>query len=354
MLIQKHSLSNRSSSSYNNNTKINTYLPCPPFNMNNNKYSSKRAPMNHPLISTCNENNSFSKPLKSILKNSNPNLVYESPNSLSTNSNRSSKDSLVTQRTNSTVASSVNIKDSQLDTIKINNQVIPSEDYPNFTYNARKSNSLSDFEDDLIDLIHNHNKNMSSENLHGRKKSITSSIKVGNHFNEINNINKHTSLYANNSNISSKYSIHSCKKTSIKPVPKNNIILINNMPYPVQIQFPAKISKRNSKPNNSINNDLDNTNISYFKDSNMETVPKALPEIPTFDSNETFPGDNSFVGDDSLVVNAIASYCNTTKDDDDDIYYSHHTNSNGHIPTYKMNQAEKDPLLDIIQFYEDI
>lgn len=129
----------------------------------------------------------------------NPNCVYANPiNPRFTRSNMSSQNTLISQQTNSTVAT-----------------ILSESEEP---YLIEK---LEEIEANMVNYMHN-----------PRRNSITSSIRIGKHFDNI---------YA------SKYSIHSCKKTSVTNVPKNNIVLINNMPYPVQLQFPAKISNRKSK-----------------------------------------------------------------------------------------------------------
>lgn len=115
-----------------------------------------------------------------------------------TMSNMSSQNTLISQQTNSTVAT----------TSSESEELFPIE-------------KLEELEANMVNYMHN-----------PRRNSITSSIRIGKHFDNIN---------------ASKYSIHSCKKTSVTNVSKNNIVLINNMPYPVQLQFPAKISNRKSK-----------------------------------------------------------------------------------------------------------
>lgn len=115
-----------------------------------------------------------------------------------TMSNMSSQNTLISQQTNSTVAT----------TSSESEELFPIE-------------KLEELEANMVNYMHN-----------PRRNSITSSIRIGKHFDNI---------YA------SKYSIHSCKKTSVTNVTKNNIVLINNMPYPLQLQFPAKISNRKSK-----------------------------------------------------------------------------------------------------------
>ncbi|GAV29901.1 hypothetical protein PMKS-003407 [Pichia membranifaciens] len=131
--------------------------------------------------------------------NENPNCVYATPtNPRFTRSNMSSQNTLISQQTNSTVAT-----------------ILSESEEP---YLIEK---LEEIEANMVNYMHN-----------PRRNSITSSIRIGKHFDNI---------YA------SKYSIHSCKKTSVTNVPKNNIVLINNMPYPLQLQFPAKISNRKSK-----------------------------------------------------------------------------------------------------------
>lgn len=115
--------------------------------------------------------------------------------------------------------------------------------------NETLSEKIEDLESNIVDYVHNPQRN-----------SITPTIRTGKYFDNAN---------------SSKYSIYSCKKTSITSVPKNNIVLINNVPYPVQIQFPGKISNRKS---NNLLTSLDETenkknikvtNGQYFKSSNF-------------------------------------------------------------------------------------
>lgn len=129
----------------------------------------------------------------------NNNIVYENCiDPRFTKSNVSAQNTLMSQETNSTIATTL----SELEGYH------PIE-------------KVEELEANLIDYMHN-----------PRRNSITSSIKVGKHFDNIN---------------ASRYSIHSCKKTSVTNVSKNNIVLINNMPYPVQLHFPAKISNRKTK-----------------------------------------------------------------------------------------------------------
>lgn len=129
----------------------------------------------------------------------NSSCVYANPtNPRFTRSNMSSQNTLISQQTNSTVAT-----------------MLSESEEPHLI------EKLGEIEATMVNYMHN-----------PRRNSITSSIRIGKHFDNI---------YA------SKYSIHSCKKTSVTNVPKNNIVLINNMPYPVQLQFPAKISNRKSK-----------------------------------------------------------------------------------------------------------
>lgn len=63
-------------------------------------------------------------------------------------------------------------------------------------------------------------------------------------------INNHNDPTAN-----PKYSIHTAQRTSVKNVRKSNIVLIDNIPYPTQLQFPKKISNRKSLRNGLTNSE---------------------------------------------------------------------------------------------------
>lgn len=50
----------------------------------------------------------------------------------------------------------------------------------------------------------------------------------------------------------SQLSLHSCSRTTSKTVPKKDVILINNMPYPTKLVFPAKISNNKINPSKPV------------------------------------------------------------------------------------------------------
>lgn len=192
-----------------------------------------------------NINNDISSPNNYTTTNMNNISVYHDyKNPRFTNSNTSVQSTLMSQNTkySSTVASSISQSDYE---------IIPEVPIE----------TLRDIESNMEDYTHK-----------PRRNSITSSIKIGKHF--------------NNSKNSSKYSIHSCKKTSVKNVPKNNIVLINNMPYPVQLHFPAKISNRKSKESLNIPNVQNKENFHSVNNNYIKTTTDSINDSISIQSPE--------------------------------------------------------------------
>jgi hypothetical protein len=196
------------------------------------------------------------------------NLVYQNTEPAFTNSTVSTQDTLMSQNTN-------------------------------LTYSTRQSSIYS-------------NSIKRNEDYDTRTKHSASSspYKLENHFESPN-----------------KYSIHTAKKTLITNIPKNNIVLINDMPYPVQIQFPAKISQRdNQQKNNSqiemddvidINMNKENSSFNSISDSlNSENniIPLKESNLQTriiqSGENKTIHHDLKRCDSYDLLMQVIDSYSN--------------------------------------------
>lgn len=178
---------------------------------------------------------------KSILKNKNITKNYESiyqnPNSSFTKSNVSTQDSLLTQRSESTAATEIS---------------------SNFNTTRNPSNKVVQLEARGNNFIH----------TNPTLDSIVSPIKIKSSYGNIGN------GYNNNS---SGYSIQPCTKTFVKNVSKNKIILINDMPYPVELHFPPKISNHTPQMDSKIN--IQSTNID--SKSSLQPSEDELKYIPT-------------------------------------------------------------------------
>ena len=143
--------------------------------------------------------------------------VYQDPRSIITKSESdlSDQNTLLTQHSNSTVASSIG------ESLVSSNCEIPRH---NITNN---------------DGVH----------------------KIGNHFTQKGG---------------STYSVQSYQKVALKNVSMSNVVLINNLPYPVQIEFPARISKRSRYEAQEVNFDQSNTSTNTIKYTTTDTP---IPDV---------------------------------------------------------------------------
>lgn len=108
----------------------------------------------------------------------------------------------------------------------------------------------------------------------------------------------------------SRFSIHSFEQTSVTNISTNKVVLINDMPYPVELHFPAKISDRkksfqgrelsSSIPKNRFDSSIDNT---YSQEvSSCSIIGNEIVECDTKTNNYDHPHEYD------NVIQVIDSY----------------------------------------------
>lgn len=186
----------------------------------------------------------FTQPAPSLSSKLYSESVYPNYNPAFSHSNVSTQDSLMTQQTKSTTQTSLESIADEVESLKSN---------------LRKKRTH--LEHEIMDAVHSPDFPIP----HSEREAISNSIKIGRHYNNKNSDN---------------FSLHIAQKTVLKPVPKNNIVLINNLPYPVQLQFPAKISKRNCKRDNVYSGNSENRSLFNSVSTNQSlNIPNMPPNI---------------------------------------------------------------------------